>query len=283
MNEALQVQEPGTVTVQASQGDGIEALLTRAVDRGASVETMERLMVIRRELKAEAAKEAFIGAMARFQSKCPQIAKTSKVSFQSKSALVAYSYADLPSIVLQVQPVLEACGLSYSIDAKCEPGTVEAVITIRHILGHAETSSFRVPVESKAGMGEQQKYGAAVTFAKRYAFVNALGIMTADEDTDAGAKRGAQAPSKWGNATDATEVTPPTPPPASPPPPQDEVAELKRALWAAAPAHRGATWATYHQWLWDENILRPDEKTKDMPASRLAEVLAAVNKKVRAA
>jgi hypothetical protein len=34
-------------------------------------------------------------------------------------------------------------------------------------------------------MTDTQKYGARNTFAKRYAFMNALGILTGDEDTDA--------------------------------------------------------------------------------------------------
>ena len=34
-------------------------------------------------------------------------------------------------------------------------------------------------------MSAQQKVGAALTFAKRYAFCNAFGIMTGDEDNDA--------------------------------------------------------------------------------------------------
>jgi hypothetical protein len=33
-------------------------------------------------------------------------------------------------------------------------------------------------------MTDQQKHGARVTFAKRYAFCNALGILTGDEDLD---------------------------------------------------------------------------------------------------
>jgi hypothetical protein len=42
-----------------------------------------------------------------------------------------------------------------------------------------------MPSDSKIYFAtDVQKYGARVTFAKRYAFCNALGILTGDEDID---------------------------------------------------------------------------------------------------
>ena len=38
-------------------------------------------------------------------------------------------------------------------------------------------------------MSDSQKYAGALTFAKRYAFCNAFGILTADEDIDGHAAR----------------------------------------------------------------------------------------------
>ncbi len=60
-----------------------------------------------------------------------------------------------------------------------------ATCKITHILGHSETSTFEAPIDKDSYMSAPQQYAAASTFAKRYAFCNALGILTGDEDNDA--------------------------------------------------------------------------------------------------
>jgi len=52
-----------------------ETLLAQGIEKGISVEAMERLLAMRRELKAEWAKEQYDSAMAGFQSECPVIEK----------------------------------------------------------------------------------------------------------------------------------------------------------------------------------------------------------------
>lgn len=277
MSEALQTVAAGPV-VGPVAGESIEALLARAIDRGVPVETMERLLAMRRELKAEAAKEAFTASMARFQASCPPIQKTEKVMEKGSAVLVRYRYASLDGIVSTVKQSLQECGFSYSVDATVEPGFVTATCRVTHALGHSETSTFKVPVDARAAMSEPQKFASALTFAKRYAFCGAFGLVTTDLDDDAQEQR-RPAATKWG----AAAAESPTGAGAVIDSDADERKKLKNAIWAAAPTQRGVDWATYHRWMWDEGILAPDERTKDLPASRLAEVLAAVTKKVRQA
>ena len=96
-----------------------------------------------------------------------------------------YKFAPLDSIVAQVKRILQDCGFSYTITAAMNGNQVTAICKITHALGHSEESSFQVPIDADAYMNMQQKFGAALTFAKRYAFCNAFGIMTGDEDNDA--------------------------------------------------------------------------------------------------
>lgn len=160
-----------------------EILIAQAIDKGVPIDTMERLLVMRRELKAEAAKEAFVREMAAFQAECPVIEK--KKAVKDKHGNVRYSYAPLDVIVKQIQPVLKDHGLSYSVDTVFEADTLIVTCTVTHAEGHSEKSSFRCPIDKEAYMSGPQKVGAAMTFGKRYAFCNAFGIMTGDEDTDA--------------------------------------------------------------------------------------------------
>ncbi len=168
-----------------------ENLIKQAIDKGVPVETMERLLAMRRELKAEAAKESYDRALAEFQAECPAISKTKQVN--NKDGTKRYSFAALDSIIKQVKPLLKKHGFSYKIDAVVEDKWVTAICKTTHEFGHSESSSFKIPVDPEAFMTAPQKFASALTFAKRYAFCDAFGIMTQDEDDDANSIAGENA------------------------------------------------------------------------------------------
>jgi len=163
-------------------GNQAENLISQAIEKGVNVDTMERLLAMRRELKAEHAKEEFNRAMAEFQSECPIIKKTKKVLNKDKTT--RYSYAPIDSIVNQVRSLLKAHNFSYTIDTKTENDKVLAICTVTHAAGHSQTSSFDIPIDKESFMNNQQRFASALTFGKRYAFCNAFGILTGDEDDD---------------------------------------------------------------------------------------------------
>lgn len=161
-----------------------EVLIAQAIAKKVPVDTMERLLAMRRELRAEQAKEAFDSAMADFQAECPQIQKTKEV--KTKAGKTAYKYAPIEAIVEQVKKLLKNNGFSYSVKTETKETGVKSTCVVKHIAGHSEEFSFEVPLGNKTEiMSASQVVAAALTFAKRYAFCNAFGIMTADEDTDA--------------------------------------------------------------------------------------------------
>lgn len=174
--------KPQTITPH-SQDNSVEGFISAAIQQQLPVETIERFLAMRKEIKEDQAKEAFTMAMAKFQADCPVIAKTKPV--KNKNGEVTYRYAPLDSIILQVKKPLADNELSYSFDEKREDGKLIAICTITHSMGHSKSASFEVEVGTEAYMTDTQKYGARMTFAKRYAFCNVLGIATGDEDTDA--------------------------------------------------------------------------------------------------
>lgn len=177
MNE-LQRIEPTSTAVTTNDP---ESILRYAIDQKADIALVERMMVVRDKLKAEKAKEEFDRALADFQSQCPIIEKRKQVGGSSG---FRYKYAPLDHIVTQIRDLLRANGFSYSLNSEIEGDLVKAICTITHSCGHHHISEFKVPVDQKATMNLQQKFGSAMTFAKRYAFCNAFGILTGDEDTD---------------------------------------------------------------------------------------------------
>jgi hypothetical protein len=162
-----------------------EALIAKAIDKKVSVETMERLLIMRRELKAEWAKTEFDKAMAAFQAECPMIKKTKGV--RTDTGDLAYKYAPLEAIVDQVKDILRNHGFSYCVDQpEAKPGYIKVALTVKHTSGHSEVTCVELPLGNKTRiMSQTQVEAAALTFAKRYAFCNAFGILTGDDDTDA--------------------------------------------------------------------------------------------------
>lgn len=157
-----------------------EALIAQAIDKNVSVETMERLLAMRRELKAEFAKEQFDKAMARFQAKCPVIQKKETAG----AGGYTYKYAPLDHIVMLVRDLLSDNGFSYTFDSKKTDHSLITFCHVKHVDGHSETSQFEINIDTGARMNISQKDGAASSYGKRYAFCNAFGILTGDEDTD---------------------------------------------------------------------------------------------------
>lgn len=248
---------------QASDDLNINQMFEIAVREKASVETMERMMSIRRELKAEKAKSAFHAAMANFQSECPVIEK------RKSGARDAYKYAPLDDIVSQVKEPLKRNGFSYSIDSKIDQGWVEAICIITHEQGHTETRTFKVPIDTRnTMMNDPQKYAGSMTFAKRYCFCNAFGIMTADEDRDGAGKRPKPAgPSK---------PVPPAAPPANPTLEQQTEHDIyRKQLWGILKEHKGTekSWVVANQFCQKHKITTATEDLPNVTVERLKEVI----------
>ena len=169
-----------------SPGLPVEALIAKAIEHGLSVEGLERLLAMRERLKAESAREAFFEALAAFQATCPVVPRRKVARIESSKGAYTYRYAPLDDIVEAVGPLLARHGLSYVIQARyeAEPPAQVASCVVHHVAGHAEASEFRAPIDGGARMNVVQQNATALTYAKRYAFCNALGILTGDEDVD---------------------------------------------------------------------------------------------------
>jgi hypothetical protein len=167
------------------QTDSIDLLITKAIEHNASIETMERILAMRQQLRAERAKEAFDNDMAGFQGECPTI-KKSKAGGVTDGGVIAYYYAPIDVIVEQTKSLISKYGFSYAIKTETAPGKVKSICIVKHRMGHSESSEMEVPLGTKTRvMSDPQVVAAASTFTKRYAFCNAFGIMTGDEDKDA--------------------------------------------------------------------------------------------------
>ena len=55
-----------------------QALITKALEMNANIDTLERLVLLAKEVRTVTAREAWYEAMAQFQKRCPAIKKSKK-------------------------------------------------------------------------------------------------------------------------------------------------------------------------------------------------------------
>jgi hypothetical protein len=181
VKEAELVPVNGSQALERAQPSMAEVLM-RAVEQGASIETLERIAKMVEEAQARKAKAEFFEALARFQSLVPEIPKSKKG--------YGYYYAPLSAIDKAIKEPAEQCGLSKRWVQVETEDTVTVSCVITHIGGHSETSSIG-PIgwdllERTERMNGLQHRAAAISYLQRYTLIAALGLATADDDLDGG-------------------------------------------------------------------------------------------------
>jgi len=236
-----------------------QALITKALETGAGIDTMERLVALAKDVREVQAKEAWYGAMAEFQRTVPPIKKTATAKIQTPRANYSYRYAPLDEIMSVIQPVMGPLGLSVSWRSRVEPAQVIVSCRVSHVLGHHEESGeIAMPIVQGDGGGANpaQRVGIAATYAKRYALLGIIGLAPEDDDD--------------------TASTPPEQPSIDPAPPGNDEpiteAQAKR-FWAIA---RGTGWdeGQIHDLLAGYQL----SSTKEIPRSLYEAVVERVKK-----
>ena len=125
-------------------------------------------------------------ALADFQQECPTIAKAGEAKVQTQSGKdYSYRYADLPSIVELINPLMKKHKLGFIQPLRYTDGIRKVATIIFHTeTGNSIESEIDIPEVVFKGMNDYQSLGSGITYLRRYSLSSALGIVT-DEDTDA--------------------------------------------------------------------------------------------------
>ncbi len=175
---------------RAAAANPAERLLELAVEKGVSVEALEKLVNLHERMSDRVAAREFADAMAAFQAECPPIRKTSTAKVVTKSGgQYSYAYAELDEIARTVRPLLHRHGLSYTWDSVLSDtgDRIRVICTVAHVNGHKATATFEASTKQLTGaMSAQQEVAAALTFGRRQSLIQALGLTTCDPDEDGG-------------------------------------------------------------------------------------------------
>ena len=165
-------QEPKSVVQAASA----QSLIEMAITQNADIDKLEKLMALQERYDAKNAKSAYLLALSMFQSKCPVIV--------AKKQGHNYKYAPLGDIVAQIKELLFHCGLSYRFEQSQEGKSIKIRCITSHIEGHTEALTIEGEADTQGSKSSIQAIGSTITYLRRYSLLGALGIVTADEDSD---------------------------------------------------------------------------------------------------
>lgn len=175
------------MTTAAVQPATPTMMLAMAVERGASLEYIEKLMALQERWEANEARKAFTVAMTEFKAEPLEIFKRKSVGYATKEGdFVGYKHAELSDVADVVVPAMARHGLSHRWDVKQADGRIHVTCTVTHRLGHSESVTMDAPPDSSGKKNSIQQVASAVTYLQRYTLLAASGMATKSEADDDG-------------------------------------------------------------------------------------------------
>lgn len=183
----VETKEPAQRAIATARSATPADLLRIAVEGGADLDRLEKLMGLQERWEAKEAKRAYDAAFAAFKAEAITILKGRKVT---DGPLKGKSYAELHDIVNAVTPALSKHGLSSSwkltIDEK---DWMQVTCYLRHVNGHEESVSMGGPPDAGGAKNAIQARASTKTYLERYTLKAITGLSEQDDDDDG---RGAQ-------------------------------------------------------------------------------------------
>ena len=191
-NRMTELQEKAGALVEAPERAPATAvtpmqMLQVAVERGANLDQLQKLMDLQERWEAKEAEKAFVTAKAAFKAEAPKLTKNKHVGFDSRRGgdRTDYNHATLDHIADELSPVLSQRGLSYSWETEqAEGGLIRVTCILTHVMGHSERVSLQAGPDQSGNKNSIQAVGSTVTYLQRYTLLAATGMATADQDSD---------------------------------------------------------------------------------------------------
>lgn len=156
-------------------------MLKLAVEQGADLDKLEKLMELERRWKADRAREAYVVAMAAFRAEAIEIVKNKGVRYEGE---LKYRYATLADILAIVVPRLSAHGLSHRWETKQDGNVITVTCIVTHEQGHSESTCLSSPPDPSGGKNGIQAIGSTTAYLQRYTFMAIAGLAAKDGDDD---------------------------------------------------------------------------------------------------
>lgn len=173
-SELLAPEKSAEIEVTRPMGN----ILELAIEKGASIDQMERLIAMQERFEANQARKAFVQAMADFKKEAIVIAK------DKDNKQYGSKYTSMGELVNTVTPILGKHGISaeWSLD---QTDGIRVGCFLTHALGHSgETKWMKVPQDSSGAKNPIQQIKSSITYARILTFEMACGLASKETNTD---------------------------------------------------------------------------------------------------
>ena len=166
-------------TIDQPQGAAIvtpNVMLATALEKGADIDQLTKLMDLQERWEKSEAKKAFISAMSQFRAQCISVAKTRKGH--------NCNYAGLAETIEQASPALVEYGLSHRWESKQDGGNITVTCHLTHVMGHSESATMTSQSDTSGSKNSIQAIGSAMSYLQRYTFFAVTGLASREMDDD---------------------------------------------------------------------------------------------------
>ena len=146
------------------------------------IETVERLFVLDRQIRADAARQEFAEAFNAVQSAMTPVRKLATNSHTHST------YARLEDVGRMLDPLILAHGFSRSLSTTDSPTSgLRFVLVLRHVGGHEERHHLDAPVDDIGIQGKATKtalhgMASSYTYCERHLLLKVFGVQTVSDD-----------------------------------------------------------------------------------------------------
>lgn len=167
-------------------------LLAMAVQQGADLDKLQKLMDLQDRWEANEARKAFTVAMTGFKAEPVQILKRKNVSFTTRDGdTTSYNHAELSDITDAIGPALAKHQLSFRWNIHQEGGSIKVDCILMHARGHSEQVTMFAAPDASGKKNAIQQVASTTTYLQRYTLLAITGMSTKGMDDDG---RGSELP-----------------------------------------------------------------------------------------
>lgn len=163
--------------IQAPQTMTPMAMLSIAVQQGADLDRLQKLMDLQDRFEAKEARKAYTEAVAAFKAEAPVVTKD-KDNLQYGSR-----YSSIGNTVTTINPTLSKFGLSASWDVD-QSDAIEVTCILAHKAGHSESRKIKASPDDTGKKNALQQIKSTVTYLKLATFELVTGIASTEANQD---------------------------------------------------------------------------------------------------
>jgi hypothetical protein len=161
-------------------------LLQMAVEQGADIDKLSKLMDLEERWEANKAKKAYHKALADFKADPPILDRNKTVSYENNDgSITTYKHSSLDNVADILGKALEKQGLSFNwTTSQGDGGIITVTCHLTHIMGHSESTSLWAGPDQSGKKNNIQAVGSTVTYLQRYTLRAITGTAEAEMDND---------------------------------------------------------------------------------------------------